>query len=454
MSIYDTTLDWDAIPEADETGYAWDSLGEIPEYNIIADANNLDTSTDRARKGTGWKYSVQAFCWWRLRRISQLQRALTALERDEAGAYEPQDGTEFLHNERGRLRPITAQVVDDRVVSHCMNDFELIPKIRPHLIYDNGASLKHKGLDFSRKRMRVALERYYRREGTNVGYIYLEDKSKYYDNIPHEGAYATLCHFTENELARKIIRKNLRHAELDMSDLSPELFKKAKKSKVDRVKWRMGNHPKGGTQMLRKGVAVGDQLSQTIGIVYPWRADNEARTVQGSRYYQRYMDDSADIDRDLERLKRRAAAVAKVSTAAGMFINERKTTIARIDKGFVWLKHWYRLRKDGTVEERMLPKSIHDFRRHIRHCRRKVDSGQITAAEMAQTIRSWLFARRDYISYPRMRKIELLTLELYGREAYEQVYDHAEKWKAAPGPGEERQHVRQPGRGHPGRPER
>lgn len=430
MSIFDTVLDWDALPEAEENTYDWDCLGELKEHNIIADANNLDESTDRARSGTGWKYSVQAFCWYRLRRITRLQRALDALELDEDGAYEPQDGAEFLTNERGRLRPITAQVVDDRVVSHCLNDYVLIPGILPHLIYDNAASLKNRGLDFSRKRMRVALERYYRREGTNVGFVYLEDKSKYYDNIPHDGTYDTLCHFTENGLARKIIRKNLKHAELDMSDLSDELFELAKRTKVDRVKWRLGRHPKGGIRMLRKGVNVGDQLSQTIGIVYPWRADNEAKIVLGSKYFQRYMDDSADIDRDPERLMARAADVAHVSRAAGMYINEKKTIVCRIDKGFIWLKHWFRLRKDGTVEERMLPKSIYTFRRHIRNLKRKVDDGRLTTDEAANMIRSWMFARRDYMSYPRMRKTELLVLKLYGRKAYEQVHDHSEKWKA------------------------
>ena len=152
MSIWETTIDWDALPDARENTYAWDSLGELRQHNSIADANNLDESTERARKGTSWKYSVQAFCWFRLRRITALQQALDALEADLPGGWEPHDGAEFFQNERGRVRPITAQTVDDRVLSHCLNDFELIPKIRPYLIHDNGASLKGKGLAFSRQR--------------------------------------------------------------------------------------------------------------------------------------------------------------------------------------------------------------------------------------------------------------------------------------------------------------
>ena len=65
MSIWETTIDWDALPDARENTYAWDSLGELRRHNSIADANNMDESTERARKGTSWKYSVQAFCWFR-----------------------------------------------------------------------------------------------------------------------------------------------------------------------------------------------------------------------------------------------------------------------------------------------------------------------------------------------------------------------------------------------------
>lgn len=429
MSIFDTVIPWDDLPDAPENPYEWDAMGELKAHSQIADANTLYDSMMLTRKGTAWKPSVQALRWNELHRIAKAQRELDALERGLPGAYEPQDGPEFLANERGNIRPIAGMIVDDRMVSHALNDTVLVPSIRPHLIYDNGASLKGKGVDFARKRLACHLTRYFSREGTNEGFIRLKDQTKYYDNIIHDTAYSMVCFFTTDTLARKLAQVFLKHAELDVSDLSDELFSLAQRVKFDRVKWRMGNHPKDGKKFLRKGVGVGDQLSQTIGIFYPWRVDNEAKIIQGSLYYARYMDDSYDIDRSLERLKYRAAAIDRVADGLQLFTNTRKTCIARIDRGFVYLQHKYRLLPDGTVEIKILHKSLTRFRRRLKSLRRFLDSGKITTADVVQVARSWIYARRDVLTYLQLRRLELLILELFGREAYDQVYDHDEKWK-------------------------
>lgn len=430
MSIFDTVIPWDDLPDAEENLYEWDTLGELQAHDPISDANNLDDSMILARKGTAWKPSVQRFCWESVSRLGRIQRALDALERGDKGAYIPQNGPEFFANERGRVRPITGQAMEDRVVSHSLNDIILMPAIRPHLIYDNAASLKGKGVDFARKRMAAHLQRYYQREGTNSGYIRIKDQSKYYDNIDHDIAYREICRFTKNTLARKLAKVLLEHAELDVSDLSDELFAVAKRQRFDRVKWRLGNHPKAGMKYLRKGVSVGDQMSQTIGVFYPWRVDNEAKIVQGSKYYARYMDDSYDIDRDLNRLRQRAAAIDRAADEIKLFTNERKTHIHRIDKGFVYLQRKYRLLPDGTVDMKILPKALTRFRHKLKALRRFVDEGKITTQEAAETAKSWIYARRDIITYMQLRRLELLVLNLYGREAYEYVYDHHEKWRA------------------------
>lgn len=434
-SILDgSALSWDDLEDVEDNPYQWDALGELAAHNLIADANNLYASMMLARKGTAWKASVQKFYWNSLERISALQAGLDALEAGREGAYEPTDGAEFFANERGCIRPITGLTMDDRVVSHCVNDLDLMPKVIPHLAYDNTASLKGKGVDFARERMRTALERYAAREGTDRGYLRLKDQTKYYDNIIHDTALDMIRGFTDNGLTVKIAERFLKHAELDVSDLSDELFEIAKRVKFDRVKWRMGRHPKGGTKFLRKGLPVGDQFSQTIGVFYPWRVDNEARIIQGSRYYQRYMDDSADIDRDLNRLRERAAAIDRKADEIKLFTNERKTVYCRTDRWFVWLKRKYRLR-NGKAEMRILPKTVHDFKRRIRKMKKKVDAGKFTAEYVTGIIKSWTHARRGVMSYPQMRSIELLTLQLFGRESYEKVYDRAEKWKGTQRPG-------------------
>lgn len=432
MSVFDNLLDWDNISDAEENPYQWDALKPPSEFNIIADADTLYQAMKDARRGTGWKTSVQKFCWSYLPRLSRLQAALVALENGTDGAWEPGEGYDFLHNERGRMRAITGQIIDDRVASHALNDAVLLPAIRPHLIYDNSASLKGRGVDMARKRLRVHLERFAQREGTDAGYIRLKDESKYYDNVRYRDAYDILAGFTDNQLALKMVAKLLIAARTDISDLSEEERAEAMGRKFDRIAWRSGNHSKRGEAYLYKGLHVGDQLSQTIGIVYPYRVDNEATIVHGSRYYHRYMDDSRDLDRDLEKLRRRAEAIDRESENLGMFINERKTVICRTDKWFIWLQRKNRLR-GGRLESRILPKAVHRINRRIRKLRKKMDQGArgITPMYVAGIIRSWTRARRDVLSYPQLRGIELNIKNLFGEEAYQYVYDHDERWKPA-----------------------
>lgn len=426
----ETVIPWDELPDSDEEAeYQWDGLGELQEHNTVSDANHLYASMLEARKGTAWKGSVQRFCWEWMKEITRLQQQLDALESGGVNAYQPKDGPQFFSNERGHIRPVEGQVMADRVVAHSLIDYDLMPKIFPHLIYDNAASIEGRGVDFARKRLVCHLQRYYQREGTDKGFIVLDDKAKYYDNIDHDLAYAMICGFTDNILSQKIVKVNLRHAELDVSDLSDELFEIAKRVKFDRVKWRMGRHPKGGTKFLRKGVSVGDQLSQTIGISFPWRMDNEAKIVHGSKYYGRYMDDSRDIDRDLETLKARHEAVLKKSDEIKLFTNPKKTMICRTDQWFVWLQRKYRL-KDGNVQMKILPRTVTVFRQRTRKMDKHVKSGKITGNYVAGIVRSWLFARRDVMSYPQVRRIELLVRNLYGEDAYERVRDRTGKWKA------------------------
>ena len=433
MSIFDGEhLAWDTLPERQETAYAWDELPEPRKHETIADANVLDEAARRARIGTNWKESVQRFRWNRLARISTLQQELDALADGTEGGYEPDAGYEFMLNERGRPRPICGQTVDDRVVSHALNDAVLLPAIRPFLIYDNSASLEGRGVDFARRRMAALLHRYWQREGTNRGFIQLADKSKYYDNIRHNQLKAILWHFTDDRLARIVTEKLLKNSRLDVSYMTEAEFARAMDTKIDRVAYRLEGHPRTGEKMLEKGMNVGDQLSQTAGIVYPWRVDQLAKTVLGSKYYQRYMDDSADIDRDLGKLKERARRIDEAAGQLGMYTNERKTVIARIDKGFIYLQRKIRIDDKGRVIVKLRPKAVTRIKRRIRKpmLKEKVRSGRVPIADLVNMVKSWTYARRDCLTYMQLRSIEQTVLKEYGREAYEQVYDHAEKWKA------------------------
>lgn len=93
-----------------------------------------------------------------------MQRDLANME------YEFLPTINFTLHERGKLRRITGEQVQDRIVKHALCDEVLNPLIEPHLIYDNGASIVGKGIDFTRRRLLTHLRKYYAQHGSKRTY--------------------------------------------------------------------------------------------------------------------------------------------------------------------------------------------------------------------------------------------------------------------------------------------
>lgn len=146
---------------------------------ILSDANNLYKAYKASVKGSKWKETTQRFMMNFLRYIFSIQDDL--LNRTlQNGPTE-----EFSLSERGRVRPITSIRIRDRIVRHVLCDEILLPEVKKHIIYDNGASIKGRGISHQRERFEVHLRKYYKENG-NEGWILFGDFSKFYDNIIHE----------------------------------------------------------------------------------------------------------------------------------------------------------------------------------------------------------------------------------------------------------------------------
>lgn len=146
----------------------------------IYDGNALYDAYLRAKSGSDWKPQVQRYEMAYLLDLSKMQREL------KEHTYEFQPCSSFPLNERGKTRFITGEQIRDRIAKHSLCDEVLTPAIKDHLIYDNGASQKGKGIDFTRRRLEAHLHRFFRENQSNNGYILLMDFSKYYDNIRHD----------------------------------------------------------------------------------------------------------------------------------------------------------------------------------------------------------------------------------------------------------------------------
>lgn len=397
--------------------YNWDFYEDLPEYHPIADANNLYDSFWKSRKGSQWKASVQRFRWDLLDQIGLLQIELDNLYNGRDNAYKLSTYSNFMVNERGHIRAITALQIRDRVVKHVLNDMFLLPHIRPYLIYDNGASLQGKGVSFTRKRIIAHLQSYFRENGTNDGDIMTMDFSGYYDNIDHEIALEVINQYEKDDFAMMLVKQAFDSYNIDVSYMTDEQYETAKNTKFSTVDYRNEHHKKDeltGEKYLYKSLSVGDQTSQITAVLFPTQIDKYVTIVLGNKYYARYMDDLYVIAKTTEELQNVRKHIDDTAKKMKLIINHKKTRIYRLDRSFVYLQFKYYLKKDGYVVVRINPKTITRMRHKLKKIYGLYALGRISLEKVEKLFRSWIKNYSVFMSKLQFQNMVNLYRDLFG----------------------------------------
>ena len=145
-----------------------------------------------------WKDSVSGWVSNGLINCAKLNHEL------QNGTYKISKYTEFTIYEP-KKRDIVSTRFRDRVFQRSMCDNYLYKEITKGFIYDNGACLVGKGTDFSRKRLRACLQKYYRKYGTN-GYVLKCDIKNYFGSTSHEIAYSAVNRRISDEWVKKKVK--------------------------------------------------------------------------------------------------------------------------------------------------------------------------------------------------------------------------------------------------------
>lgn len=350
--------------------------------NFYFDANAIYEGGTKAISSSNFKYSTQLYELNHLLNTAMLQQELIN------ETYVPGKGKTFTISERGKTRVITSSLMPDKVINHVICDEVLTPFLNKYLIYDNGASQVGKGVDFCRRRFEAHLHKYYMEHGTNEGYILLGDFSKYYANIPHDKALEVLAHF---------LRRSVNNP--DVIRLTLALLEKIFKNF-------------GGD----KGIDIGNQVSQNIGILYPYRFDNYAKIVAGMKYYGRYTDDFYAISESREELIKLLDGLRVVANEYGIKINERKTRIVKLASFYRFLQNGYSLTASGRLIVKINPKSITRERRKLKSYKRLLDKKIITYDDIENAFKSWIGANFKRMSRLQITQMADLYLELFRRK--------------------------------------
>lgn len=315
-------------------------------YKRVFDYDNLYEAGTKCCKGVRWKGSVQRFEFSQLYKVYEIYYAIMH-RRFRSGHFRY-----FDIYERGHLRHIRSLPIEERTAQRCLCDNSLIPVLTRSFIYDNGACMRGKGIGFAEKRLKAHLQRYYRKY-RNDGYALVFDFSKYFDNADHDAIKAILRRSFKDE---GIIQITSQFVD-DFGEI---------------------------------GLGLGSQISQVLSLALANELDHLIKDKYRMKYYVRYMDDGIVICQSKEELKQLLIAVQAVCDKLNIKLNQTKTHIVKLSRGFKFLKIHYYLQETGRIVRKIAHEGIKRERRRLKKLRRLYNAQKITMQSVINSMSSWL----------------------------------------------------------------
>lgn len=263
--------------------------------------------------------------------------------------------------ERGKHRDILSVDISEKGIQNSFCNNCVIPILKPHLIFDNGASLKGKGTDFALDRLTKHLRDHYRKHGREGG-IFFFDFSSYFANI--QAIPLT------NEVYKKMLDKRM--------------FKMYK-TFIDAFKWN--------------GLGLGSQVSQISAVFYPNKLDHMLKDDMSIHGYGRYMDDGYIIYHDIKKLKEIVKMIYTICEENGIIINKKKCQIVKLTRQFTFLKARFFITETGKVVRRLNRQVPRKERSRLKVFKKYVNNGIMTYKEAFLNFHSWLLSLNRGKSY-------------------------------------------------------
>ena len=345
------------------------AVGECDSLEKVADPNALMSASKKARSGITWKASVQRYLMNLLKNVADTHKKILSEEDVRRGFIK------FDLIERGKLRHISSVHFSERVAQRSLCANALIPTLTRGLIYDNGASLKNKGITFALDRLSAHLQRHYRKHG-NEGYVLLLDFSDYFGRIRHD-------------VIKEILNHNFKDKRLISLAMS--------------FVYAFGE----------KGLGLGSETSQIFAVTYPSKIDHYIKEILKIKGYARYMDDSYLIHKDKGYLKKCLEDLKGKFAEVGIALNPKKTRIVKLSKGFTFLKTQYFLTDTGKVVRKACRESIVRQRRKLKKFKKFSDAGEMSFGHIYNSYMSW----RGYIGHKDAHRT-ILSMDKLFRELF------------------------------------
>lgn len=339
-------------------------------YENVISAQSLLRAARQSKKTVAWKASVQRYMANLLRNTWDLRKRLLN------GISVAMGFICFTLCERGKMRHIRSVHFKERVVQRSVCDNALVPVLGRSLVYENGASMKGKGIHFHVFLCSRQLHRFYRQNHfSNEGWILQIDFSGYFDNIQHPPLKQMILQAFQDR----------------------------------RLRWLIWQFVK---SFGKESLGIGSQVSQILAVSYPNRIDHYAREVLGLNLSGRYMDDSYYMHASREYLQYCLEKMRPMFDELGIRLNPRKTQIIPI-KRFTFLKTRFYLTEKGKVVLKPCAASITRNRRKLKAFSRMLESGEMTIEGIINSYASWYGYQNHLDAHKSLREMDKLFYELF-----------------------------------------
>lgn len=368
---------------------------KITLEQIMTHQNFFDALKD-CNKEVNYKYSVQQYNSRCAEKINESIHLIMS-----GGIPEVKDKELVKIRERGKERIICPIDISDRVIQKVICEKVLIPSIFPHLIYDNGASVKYKGTEFSRRRVNIFLEKVKKKSNPNDIYVLIYDIKNFFGSIPH-----SLCYY--------ILDKYLYDKRL--VDLTIGIIESYKLKDINEIENETERN-----EALRKlenledtGICLGSQISQIMAVAVLNDFDHYIKDVLRVKCYQRHMDDGIIVMEGKKNLKRIKTLLEKKIQELGLRFNEKKTHIIKASRGFTYLKVKYRITSAKKTIKNLVHSGIIRERKKLKKFQAKIKLGKMSLDDVYMNIQSWIAHSKIAKCQTTVKKMIELYNELYG----------------------------------------
>ena len=324
-------------------------MSETSVKDQVCDYGALLRAAHKCKRGVMWKDSVAGW----------MKNSLTNcfLLKDEicSGKYKIGKYSVFEITEP-KKRTIVSTHFKDRVFQRSLCDNYLTNALSRSFIYDNAACQVGKGTDFARKRLKVHLQKFYRKHELN-GYVFKCDIKNYFGSTPHSVAIEAVSAKLDDEWAAGEVARIINS-------------------------FTQGPDPD-------VGLGLGSQVTQLIELTVLDHLDHIIKEQLHIKHYVRYMDDFILIHESKEYLRYCMAVIEAELRRLGLQLSAKKTQIFPVKQSIRFLGFSYRLTGTGKVVMKVLSKKVTKARRRLKKQVALCKAGVMSREQVDDCFRSW-----------------------------------------------------------------